>query len=406
MIVRFLSSLRLTLALLLGLAVTAVFGTIWPSRQTDLDVFRFELYYQSFWYRLILLLLAVNLVTCTLQLIRRRWQERERLFAQLEPGSSAAEATAGCDLPELQRRLRQSGYRVEHRGELLLARKGLPSRWGVIVVHLSVLLIMAGSLVSGLGFVGTLSIYEHDTKGAIFDWQAQADKSLGFALRLDDFEPVFYPITLRFAAIDPADGREVAVVEAREGETVDLPMAGLRARVESFDPFLKRLSLAILHPDGSVQPYVSQSGMREPDNTVDGLVLYPLAFRDPIIKQQRSRVTIFRPDQPPVSGLIEVNHPLQVNGYTIYQSAYGRDEHGNFYSGFQITSDPGAPLVWAGCITLVLGLLMNLCFDYRALGARQVGGEATLSVLAGFRRGGRAEALATLLGEDLTLKES
>jgi len=374
-----------------------VVGTIWPSRQTDLDVFRYELFYQSFWYRLVLLLLALNLCTCTLQLIRRRWLEKRRLLEQLTAAPGTAGVLAALDLPEVERRLRQAGYRVEAAGGALLARKGVPSRWGVIVVHLSVLLIMAGSLVTGLGFIGTLSIYEGDTKGEIFDWQAQADTDLGFALRLDDFEPVFYPIELRFVAIDPADGSEVAVIEARVGETVDLPMGGLRARVESFDPFLQRLALSILSPDGGVQPYVSQAGVRDPDNTVAGLVLYPRAFRDPVIKQQRSRVTIFRPGRVALSGLIEVNHPLEVDGYSIFQSAYGRDEHGNFYAGFQISSDPGAPLVWVGCLCLVLGLLMNLAFDYRVLGVREAGGGPTVTVLAGFRRGGQEAALAKIL---------
>lgn len=399
MIVRFLSSLRLTLVLLLGLAGVAIFGTIWPSRQTDLDVFRFELFYQSLWFRLLLVLLAVNLIACTLQLIRRRWQERQRLLEQLVRLEADAGGAAVVDfsLNEAAARLRRLGYRVNAEPGQLLARKGLPSRWGVIVVHLSVLLIMAGCLVSGLGFVGTLNIYVGDTQTEIFDWQAQADTDLGFSLRLDDFEPVFYPIELRFAVIDPKDGRQVAALTTREGETVALPMDGLRAKVEQFDPYLQRLRLTILYPDGRQRTYFCQSGIKNPANTVAGLVLYPLAYRDPVIKQQRSQVTIFRPGHPPLAGRIEVNHPLTVDGYTIYQTAYGRDSQGNFYSGFQITRDPGTPLVWAGCIVLVLGLLMNLCFDYRAIGARQIGERLILSVFAGFRRGGRQEEMARIV---------
>jgi hypothetical protein len=47
-ILDFFSSVKLTLALLLGLSAVAVFGTIWPVEQGT--ILRFELYFQSLWF--------------------------------------------------------------------------------------------------------------------------------------------------------------------------------------------------------------------------------------------------------------------------------------------------------------------------------------------------------------------
>ena len=37
------------------------------------------------------------------------------------------------------------------------------------------------------------------------------------------------------------------------------------------------------------------------------------------------------------------------------------------YTGLQVTRDPGTPLVWAGCILLVVGFLMALLMDHEVL---------------------------------------
>jgi hypothetical protein len=51
-VIDFLSSVKLTLALLLGLSLVAIGGTIWPVEQGAVQ--RFELYFQSVWFRLLL----------------------------------------------------------------------------------------------------------------------------------------------------------------------------------------------------------------------------------------------------------------------------------------------------------------------------------------------------------------
>jgi len=68
-------------------------------------------------------------------------------------------------------------------------------------------------------------------------------------------------------------------------------------------------------------------------------------------------------DQPHT---IWMNHPLDHRGYTFYQSNYirVRDPHtnqftGEFQSVFQVATNPGRPIIYGGCMLVVLGAFMQ-----------------------------------------------
>jgi hypothetical protein len=68
-------------------------------------------------------------------------------------------------------------------------------------------------------------------------------------------------------------------------------------------------------------------------------------------------------DQPHT---ISMNHPLDHRGYTFYQSNYIRMRDpqtgqftGQFQSVFQVAKNPGRPIIYAGCILVVLGTFLQ-----------------------------------------------
>ena len=278
---------------------------------------------------------------------------------------------------------------VEAEGSLLGSR-GRAGRWGSTLVHLSVLVIMAGALTSQLGFVGTLNLYVGDQSRDYFDWQQQKDLPLGFEFRLDNFEPLYYPIELKFAAVDPGSGKVLATYTAREGEVVSLPVAGETARVLKFVPEQEHLVLEISRNGVPLGEYHALGGKLHNEanftNQLDpGVVLRPVAWRDPVLRQLHSEVSILRDGQVVKQGVIEVNRPLVFNGVTIYQIGFSRDKFGFWAAGFQLSRDPGKPAVWVGCIAILLGLLLAFAVPCRVVGIRRVDGEVLLVALAGFR---------------------
>lgn len=61
----------------------------------------------------------------------------------------------------------------------------------------------------------------------------------------------------------------------------------------------------------------------------------------------------------PQSRVISMNHPAQFGGYTFYQSSY-RQENGKSISFLSVARDPGQPVVFAGYIALLAGMLLVL----------------------------------------------
>ncbi len=393
---RFLSSLRLTLFLLLGLAAIAVFGTLHVPENA-----RYSVYYQSLWFRLLLALLALNLTVCTLRTLRARRGEKERLWQRLEAGvGEESVISADASKERIAAGLRKSGYTVSERDGRLLAEKGRAGRWGAIVVHLSCLLIMGGALAAELGFVGTRNIHVGDTSNVYFDWDAEAERPLGFTFRLDEFEPVYYPIDLQITAYRSGTKEEIETWTTSEGESFTLPVNGLRAEVVDFDPFTKELHLAIFRSATRLGDYRVGVGEHQFKQGLDpGVDLYPSAYRDPLLKQTRSHVSILEQGQVVSQGVIRINHPLVHRGVAIYQTAFDRDPYGFWYAGFQFSKDPGEPLVWAGCIALSLGLLLAFTLRHRIVGCAAGTSGWYLIPLRGFRGSAGKEALELLREE-------
>ncbi|NIQ93380.1 MAG: cytochrome c biogenesis protein ResB, partial [Desulfuromonadales bacterium] len=62
-----------------------------------------------------------------------------------------------------------------------------------------------------------------------------------------------------------------------------------------------------------------------------------------------------------------------------------RDKFGTWFAGFQFSKDPGEPVVWVGCILMVIGLGIAFLVPFRAVGVSRVDGELVLVALVGFR---------------------
>lgn len=391
MLIRFFSSIRLTLALLLGLALASVFGTL--SRAPEA---RFYLYYQSPWFRLLLLLLALNLMVCTFRTLRSRLGDRAYWSRILESAASGPVPASLLDARALG--LKGCGFGVHREPFGLLGIRGGLSRWGSSLVHLSVLLIMAGAWAGSLGFVGTLNIHVGDSSDSCFDWDLKGQRPLGFELRLDRFELLYYPIEVRFAVMDGRTGRELELHTSREGLEHPLPVQGYSVRVQRFLPEEKTLVLGIYREGRLLGEYAS-SATRKVVNPQSwgGLEFEVRGYRDPVMKQTRSEVSLIREGRVVRQGVIEVNSPLVFEGVSIYQTAFDRDRFGLRYVGFQFSRDPGEPLVWFGCLLLVAGLALAFFLPLRVVGL--VGdekGELRLVALAGFAGDRGREALESL----------
>ncbi|MBD1935897.1 cytochrome c biogenesis protein ResB [Microcoleus sp. FACHB-68] len=180
------ADLRLAILLLLAIAAFSISGTVIEQGQSlafyqanypeDPALFGFlswkvllafglDHVYRTWWFLSILILFGSSLTACTFTrqfpalTAARRWKfydlprqfEKLALSAQID---TAVEMRNTASLNSLEQLLQSRRYRVFREGETLYARKGLVGRIGPIVVHASMLIILAGSILGAMtGFM-------------------------------------------------------------------------------------------------------------------------------------------------------------------------------------------------------------------------------------------------------------
>ena len=278
---RFFCSLRLTLANLLLLFLAMIAGTFvnpqndslanieraFAGQPWTLRAYRWlELYdlFHSWWFTALLLLLALNLVACSLERLPRIWylvRYPERRLDHVVGLRFRAPATASAlSAVEVADVLRARRYRVQIEDGFVFAERGRYARFGVWVVHLSLLLILGGGVFGRLtAFEGTAQVPQN---GGI---------ASGFTQRNPD------GTEFKHRLIDGSTGKPFLV------QCNDF-------RLKEFEP-------------GRAKSYES-----------DLVVYEDLGSREPGRELARATIT--------------VNHPLRYGGLTFYQASYAQMDEG------------------------------------------------------------------------------
>lgn len=208
---KFFSSVKLAIVLFLIIAIASILGTLIP-QQRSLEEYevrygqlanllvRLQLtkLYHSLWYLMLLFLFTLNIIICTLTRLSPKLQrvfmprlekEKKNILALKIKDSFKNNADLATTRDEISQLLISRHYRLQRKENekkyFLLARKKILGWFGSDVIHLGLLVILAGGITSGIGgFRENLSFYEGQTLPV-----PQAK----FQVRLDKFETELYP---------------------------------------------------------------------------------------------------------------------------------------------------------------------------------------------------------------------
>jgi cytochrome c biogenesis protein len=353
---------RLTLWLLLALALTGALGTgklipqsLAPFAYEELygpagkliPALGLDSFYTSLPYRALFVLLILNLLACA---VGRSIEGVKNAFAA---GNPAARVPL-TDRARTTERLRAAGYTIKSEAPLLATKRSWVF-FGFPLVHLAPLFIVAGAFWGSVGgSISTQNIHVGSITESVFEWGTNKQLELPFAIGLTDFHLHYhYPLKLRVKALvqDDADG---PVITTKEGEEFAIPGTDYSAVVESFDNVEDNMYYTIKSGDTRWGPF--SKGMEEGAP----LTLRPEAFKGEV-KQGEAIVTFFGADRAELfSTVIAVNSPATLMGYSVYLTAWGDDSEGLPFAGFQITRDPGQVPLWIGAVFLSLGIFVIL----------------------------------------------
>ena len=406
----FFCSLKLSISLLIGLAVVSIIGTVIPQvpnipeeylrslSQTKIEVYDkigfFDMYH-SWWFILLLYLLTVNLVACSVKRLPRVWKIVSEPTLTFDEGLERSLS--------LTRDLKMQGDAVtlkekvvgflskefatpvvtERDGEVhLFAQKNRWCRLGVYVVHMSIIIIFIGAMIgSFFGYKAYMQIVEGTSTGKI---QTRTNKmiDLGFALKLEKFSVSFYdtgaPKEFKSVLTVLENGQPVpGYVNVPVVVNDPLTYKGITFYQSSYGQAGEggTFYFSVRERKGGA-PFNFTVHQGESVKLPGGRTMHVVeATQDvrpfvPQLSGPAARVEVHAPGKQPESFIVFRNYPNldDERGGDLVFTYDGSDE--KFYTGLQVAKDPGVWVVWTGCGLMVFGIIMAFFMSHKRLWVR------------------------------------
>jgi cytochrome c biogenesis protein len=391
---RFFASVKLALITLIILAVTSIVGTLIQQRKAPpyyveeygpnlarlFEMLDLTNMYSSWWFVSLLSLFAINLLVCSIERMPGTWRMvmLDNLATdpeQLEKMSSTHRVDTSLSTGVAADRMRQvlvgAGWKSPRvrdleGSSLLFAQKGAWTRLGVYVVHLSILVILAGALIGTFfGFKAYVFLPEGRATSNIFLQGSREPVPLGFELQCDRFERSFYPngvIREYRADLTVLDPERKAPYQKSIIVNDPLTYGGITFYQADSQPLEEFFVLIRNRNTGMEQAF------RVPPDQDVAWQGTGVSFRieelnrdeDGAVRQARIRFSADAAAEPSVfwmenQGTVTVGRPGEDFTFSFRQ----------LYSTLLLANkDPGVLIVYLGCILMVIGLAVSLFLSH------------------------------------------
>lgn len=414
---KFFVSVRLTVLLLLVLAVSSIIGTLIPQNASPeayvnhygtvfytifdmLDIFDM---YHSWWFRFLLLLLAVNIIACSANRFLGVWKivfSKEPKFniSRFKALSDKEEFQSGSSPKELEKIYTRTitkrfGYtKIKNTGAgfLIFAEKWRWTRLGVYIVHFSVILLLAGGLIGSIfGFEGYVNIPEGETKNTIRLRKTGKPQHLKFDIRCDYFKVNFYdtgaPKEYRSGLTLINDGKPIFA----KAIVVNDPLryAGVNIFQSSYGAIMPNDIVLKITSNKTGMLYERKAVVGTTIDLPENMGTFVLkkfvnsynfmghtvgeAFIGTLIKNNEDRINIVLPLQ--FSGFDKMRKGECVISAADYKKRY--------YTGLQVTHDPGVVVVYSGFIMIIFGCFVTFFMSHQVLCVEVVRKEGKTNIM-------------------------
>jgi cytochrome c biogenesis protein len=393
-LIDFFASVKLALVIIISLAGTSILGTLIPQgeplglyyRQYGsiigkvIQYFQLDDMYHAWWFQWLLLLLTANLVVCSVRRFNTTWKVfkapsrliTERLFEtlpfseKLSSNRPAAETQAILDgvvgkvSPGLAMVPVDSG-----RG--WYGEKGRYARFGVYLVHASVLIIFLGAIAGSLfGFKGFLELKEGESRGQIVLRGPNTLKDLGFTVRLDKFGISYYdngmPREYRSDLVFLEQGQEKEKAAVRVNDPFSYK--GITFYQSTWDQVPISLRLGLTQGDRKQEMEVEMDQRTPIPDTAFSFqavrFVSDLSELGPALG-----IILFKGEEEVDHGWVLAKHP-SFHGNRLGDFRFSiQDMKTRFVTGLQVNRDPGIWFIWVGSSLMLLGFIVTFFFSHQ-----------------------------------------
>ena len=400
---KFFSSVNLSVVLLLTLAVTSIFGTLIPQNENPAAYLQaygeffyrlchvFDLFdmYHSWWFQFLIVLLTLNIVVCSINRLSTTWKivfiknppfilSRFRNHADNE---YFLDSRTSKQLKEIYEPFvsKHFGYvRSEQTdtGYSIFAEKWRWTRLGVYGVHLSIIVLLTGALIgSFLGFDGYVNIPEGEVTNSITIGNPGRTKHLNFGILCENFNVSFYnsgmPKEYRSSLAIIEHGKRVL----KKDIVVNHPLRyrGINIFQSSYGPLPPKEALLNIASRKTGRVYKKTAVIGQPidiPETGGKFVLddYVGSYR---FKGRPIGETFIGTLTPKNGSSVNIILPLRFPDFDRMQFrdmiiSVAKYTH-RYYTGLQVTKDPGVWVVYSGFMMLILGCYITFFMSHQRI---------------------------------------
>ncbi|HNQ65921.1 MAG TPA: cytochrome c biogenesis protein ResB [Smithellaceae bacterium] len=393
----FLASVKLAIVLLFFMVVIFIVATLVPPQRMDSEWLWLNDLYHSKMFYVLMGLFSLNLMVCSIQ--RIPFAIKQYKTPSFPPPSGLYENLAPNRIIVTDKKMETVSRAVEsllksklfsvketklEKGKMLYRESGRLSLFGVYVVHLGVLMIIAGMVIGSVfGLEADLRLSEGEETNIIQLRNGEGEHPLDFSVRCDKFVVEFYdtgvPKTYRSELSFIKNGQVV-----RQGSVlVNHPLSfdGLRFYQASYGVSEKSRARLTYSNAGAESPEIS-AGQGD-------------TFDLPV---QKAKATVLRVEEnmmqfgPAVKLNIETDkrniqfwmfqhiqdiadvNPGLFSAVPLFNPGLFkplvfslRGIEGKYYTGLQVVRDPGVPFVLAGGLILIAGMMVIFFIAYRRI---------------------------------------
>ena len=413
----FLASVKLALFLIALLASTSIIGTVieqnkpaehyvtqWGEGSAQIiQLLNLDDMYNSVWFLCLLGAFSLNLIVCSLdriptvvKIVHKDHLDtnpdrlpKMKLHAQEKIAGTLASAT-----DEVKKHLDRKGWkpaaRAQQYGTLFFSQKGAWTRYGVYVVHLSILVILLGAVIGSpavatkilkdreFAFKGGISLPETTQSDFIFSYTDEEKIPLGFTVRCNYFNIEYYPGTgmpkeylSNLTVIENGEEKLTKTIEVND----PLTYKGVTFYQSSYN----QIGAAIIKLRETTSGNVHAFPVNPQDFSVthqwkegasDAMIRIqaarPLYGPDEKIIGTEMQMWMMDSDGPPSMFTLRYGTPVIVERP---KAKYELSVGPHFATGLQVAKDPGVWWFYIGCALMLIGLYMAFFMSHRRIWA-------------------------------------
>ncbi|RMH04433.1 MAG: cytochrome c biogenesis protein ResB [Aquificota bacterium] len=433
----FLADLRLAVFIMLLLGILSMVGSTYVQQNqpiefyldrygADLGYWFWRLWitdlFHSWYYIALIVLLAVNLIACSYKRLPRVWKQTftkerfQKLDEHMEKHLKPISVKVNPSKEKVALLLKRLGFKVfvEEEGSrtYFYAEKGRYSRLGVYITHIGLLVIMGGALIDALfGIRGNVVVPEGSRSDVLVLPSKEKSYKLPFQIKVEKFHIVSYeeearrkgkslnsPFKDAVASFESdiqiiQDGKVVAQGKTAVNSPLDFGRYRIFQATYGLTGNAGRATIAVfdkkLAPQDPRKAFVGQVELRA------GSVS---EFKNMLLSIDRSTLNIedeqkgFEGELKPAMVVKVLMEGKAYNVPVVYSpelTVFAQnsleelrefpyifflvDFEPQFFSGLQVSYQPGTPLIWLGSVLVVGGMLVAFYTVNRKVWARLEG---------------------------------